>query len=151
MTICHYHFHHPGSDELLEAVNLKLERLIKMSETLDQEISDIGGDVVALTAAVNGASAKFSDLAAQLAAALEKLKQQGVSPEQLALLEAVKTNLTTEASALTAAAQAADPDPVVTPPAGDDSVSAPTGDDSVTAPSGDDSITGASGDDTTSA
>lgn len=92
----------------------QLRRIIKMSETFDSELTETEAAISGMTAAVNNAADKFTDLAHKLQAAIDALSQQGLSPAQLARFNDIQSHLATEAAALTAAADAADP---ATPPA----------------------------------
>lgn len=122
----------------------QLRRIIKMSETFDSELTETEAAISGMTAAVNNAADKFTDLARKLQAAIDALSQQGLSPAQLARFNDIQSHLATEAAALTAAASAADPDPA--PPA--DTVPAGDGDDTIPATGGDDTIPAGDGSDT---
>lgn len=88
---------------------LQSTRNLKMSETADQELSDLNAAAATLATAVALASANFTDLANKLQRALDAASQQGFTADQLASFASVKFEMAAEAASLTAAAQAADP------------------------------------------
>ena len=97
-----------------------------MSETADQELSDIDAALATLNTSVALATAKFSDLANKLQAALDAAKQQGFTPDQLSGFASVKSELASEAANLAAAANAADPTVAVTVSAAPEPTPEPT-------------------------
>jgi len=92
----------------------ELNRNIKiMTETLDDDLTEIEGDVTALTTQVTSSVTEIQSLAAQLSTLTSELATSGaINPTQSARIAAIHLALTGEASALAGAVTAATPAPV---------------------------------------
>ena len=111
------HIHHdPALGEKLGRIVHILEGTQHMVTKIDTELAETRDAIGVMTTAVQHAASKFSDLAAKLQAAIDALKQQGLTPAQLAEFDSIQAQAQAEAAALTSAADTADPDAPPPPP-----------------------------------
>ena len=89
-----------------------------MSATLQSELDSLNTHVGALTTVVNTAVQKFNDTSKQLSDALAAASAAGATPEQLAELTTLDTNLATDVDQLNAAFAAVPPAPPSVIPTG---------------------------------
>jgi bacterioferritin (cytochrome b1) len=94
-----------------------LKEIKTMSETLSADIATLRGDVDNLTTAVNVAVTRLDSIAQELAAALEAARTNGATPEQLAALESLHSDIAADIGKLNDAVTATTP-PADTVPAG---------------------------------
>lgn len=85
------------------------QELKRMSETFDRELTQLRDDVAAQSTVIASATAAFSGLAAQLAAAEASAKSAGATDAQIAGVSTVRQTLETNTAALAAAIPANTP------------------------------------------
>lgn len=82
------------------------QEVIRMSGTIDTNLTQLKSDVAALTGVVTSAEALISGFAQQLAAAISAAQNQGATPEELQAFNDLHNSLTAETQSLAQAVEA---------------------------------------------
>lgn len=90
-------------------LQLILKEMKRMSDTFDNELTQLRADVAAQSTVIASATAAFLGLAAQLSAAEATAKNAGATDTQIASVAAVRQSLETNTAALAAAIPANTP------------------------------------------
>ena len=92
-----------------------IQELRKMSDTFDNELGQLRADIAAQSTVIASATAAFTGLAAQFAAAEASARAAGATDAQIAAVSSVRQGLETNTAALAAAIPANTP--AAAPPA----------------------------------